>query len=91
MLVRSMSPDVVAVDELGCEEDFRAVETVIHCGCKLIATAHGNCLEDVLEQPFFYKLMGERVFERYIILGKTDQAGYLEGVLDENGRVCLTQ
>lgn len=35
--------------------------------------------------------MGERVFERYIILGKTDQAGYLEGVLDENGRVCLTQ
>ena len=91
MLVRSMSPDVVAVDELGCEEDFRAVEIVIHCGCKLIATAHGNCLEDVLEQPFFYKLMGERVFERYIILGKTDQAGYLEGVLDENGRVCLTQ
>ena len=32
MLVRSMSPDVVAVDELGCEEDFKAVETVIHCG-----------------------------------------------------------
>ena len=32
MLVRSMSPDVVAVDELGREEDFRAVESVIHCG-----------------------------------------------------------
>ena len=30
MLVRSMSPDVVAVDELGREEDFRAVESVIH-------------------------------------------------------------
>lgn len=53
MLVRSMSPDVVAVDELGCEEDFKAVESVIHCGCKLIATAHGNCLEDILDQPFF--------------------------------------
>lgn len=38
MLVRSMSPDVVAVDELGREEDFRAVESVIHCGCRLIAT-----------------------------------------------------
>ena len=56
MLVRSMSPDVVAVDELGCEEDFKAVESVIHCGCKLIATAHGNCLEDVLDQPFFISL-----------------------------------
>ena len=91
MLVRSMSPDVVAVDELGCEEDFKAVESVIHCGCKLIATAHGNCLEDVLEQPFFYKLMSEKVFERYIILDKNDQAGCLEAVLDENGRVCLKQ
>ena len=91
MLVRSMSPDVVAVDELGCEEDFKAVDSVIHCGCKLIATAHGSCLEDVLDQPFFYKLMGEKVFERYIILDKNDQAGCLKAVLDENGKVCLEQ
>ena len=91
MLVRSMSPDVVAVDELGCEEDFKAVDSVIHCGCKLIATAHGSCLEDVRDQPFFYKLMGEKVFERYIILDKNDQAGCLKAVLDENGKVCLEQ
>ena len=91
MLVRSMSPDVVAVDELGCEEDFKAVDSVIHCGCKLIATAHGSCLEDVLDQPFFYKLMGEKVFERYIILDKNAQAGCLKAVLDENGKVCLEQ
>ena len=88
---RAMSPDVVAVDELGCEEDFKAVDSVIHCGCKLIATAHGSCLEDVLDQPFFYKLMGEKVFERYIILDKNDQAGCLKAVLDENGKVCLEQ
>lgn len=31
MLIRSMSPVVVAVDELGKEEDFKAVESVIHC------------------------------------------------------------
>ena len=35
--------------------------------------------------------MSEKIFERYIILGKNDQAGYLEGVLDENGRICLKQ
>lgn len=89
MLVRSMSPDVVAVDELGCEEDFHAVESVIHCGCKLIATAHGYSLDDVLNQPFFYKLMTERVFERYIILGKRDRAGYVEGIFDRNGNPCI--
>ena len=56
MLVRSMSPDVVAVDELGCEEDFKAVDSVIHCGCMLIATAHGSCLEEMC------------IRDRYIIL-----------------------
>lgn len=91
MLVRSMSPDVVAVDELGCEEDFHAVESVIHCGCRLIATAHGYSLEDVLNQPFFHKLMTERVFERYIILGKRDKAGFVEAVFDRDGNLCLEQ
>lgn len=91
MLIRSMSPSVVAVDELGREEDFRAVEAVIHCGCKLIATAHGNSLEDVLAQPFFQKLVEERVFERYILLGKRERAGIIEGIYDGNGELCKNQ
>ena len=70
MLIRSMSPVVVAVDELGKEEDFKAVEAVIHCGCRLIATAHGDSVEETLSQPFFQKLWEARVFQRYIFLGK---------------------
>lgn len=88
MLIRSMSPEVVAVDELGGEEDFQAVKSVIHCGCKLIATVHGNSLEDILQQPLFRKLLKERVFERYILLGKQDRAGIIEGVFDGEGRTC---
>ncbi len=68
MLIRSMSPVVVAVDELGKEEDFKAVESVIHCGCRLIATAHGASMEETLSQPFFRKLWEARVFQRYIFL-----------------------
>lgn len=88
MLIRSMSPAVVAVDELGGEEDFQAVRSVIHCGCKLIATAHGNSLDDILQQPLFKKLLQERVFERYILLGKQDRAGIIEGIFDGEGRTC---
>ena len=54
MLIRSMSPSVVAVDELGREEDFKAVESVIYSGCKLIATAHGASLEEIFSTPFFW-------------------------------------
>lgn len=88
MLIRSMSPQVVAVDELGKEEDYQAVESVIHCGCKLIATAHGNSMEDVLEQPFFRKLVETKVFERYIVLGKGRHAGVVEAIYDGEGDLC---
>lgn len=88
MLVRSMSPDVVAVDELGREEDFRAVESVIYCGCRLIATAHGNSLEDILAQPFFQKLKKMEIFEKYIVLGDRNQTGVIKGIYDAKGRRC---
>lgn len=88
MLLRSMSPSVMAVDELGREADFQAVEAVIRCGCKLLATAHGNSLDDVLGQPFFQKLKKMEVFERYIILGSRGHAGSVDEILDGKGRKC---
>ena len=39
-----MSPDIIAVDELGRREDVAAVEEVLNAGVKLIATAHGRDL-----------------------------------------------
>jgi stage III sporulation protein AA len=89
MLLRSMSPAVVAVDELGREEDYRAVESVVRCGCKLLATAHGSSVSDILEQPFFQRLARDRVFERYILLGKNGRAGIVEGIFDEDGKPCF--
>ena len=88
MLIRSMSPQVVAVDELGREDDYHAVESVIHSGCKLIATAHGNSMEDVLSQPLFQKLLAARVFERYIVLGRGSYAGVVEAIYDAEGALC---
>lgn len=32
MLIRSMSPRVIAVDEIGDYEDIRAIEAVLNCG-----------------------------------------------------------
>ena len=80
MLIRSMSPSVVAVDELGREEDFKAVESVIYSGCKLIATAMERVGGDFFH-TFFGCLRKMKVFERYILLGKEQRAGIVLGNL----------
>lgn len=89
MLVRSMAPEVVAVDEIGKQEDIQAIETVLCSGCRLIATVHGNDLADLQTRPLFQRLMAEQVFERYIILGNKFQSGSIRAVLDGRGkRLC---
>ena len=47
MLIRSMAPDVIFVDEIGSQEDRKAIETCSHCGVAVITTTHGYSLDDV--------------------------------------------
>jgi stage III sporulation protein AA len=85
MLIRSMSPRVIAVDEVGSGEDIDAIEYVMNCGCKLIATVHGNSIEDIRNKPILGKLVEERLFERYIVLNNNGGVGHLEEIFDERG------
>ena len=91
MLVRSMSPDVVAVDELGREEDFRAVESVIHCGCRLIATAHGRDFADIETRPQLRALVRRKIFERYLFLSNRNGTGTIEGLCDREGKMIAEE
>ena len=69
MLIRSMSPHVIAVDEIGDYEDSRAIEAVMNCGCKVLATVHGSSIEDIQKKPLLQQMVTQKVFERYVILG----------------------
>ncbi len=86
MLIRSMSPQIIAVDEIGSKEDLDAIDYVIGCGCKLIATVHGSSIEDIINKPTLSDLVKKRLFERYIILSNLSGIGYLEEIYDVDGK-----
>lgn len=77
MLIRSMAPEVLAVDEIGREEDIRAMETALFCGCRLLATVHGSSLDDIRSKPLLQRLVEEQIFERYVIMGFTGRRGQI--------------
>ncbi len=85
LLLRSMSPDIIAVDELGRQEDINAVYEVLHCGVGLIATAHGYDFADVEKR--LRPLVQEQIFERYIFLSSREGVGTLEAILDKEGNI----
>lgn len=91
MLIRSMSPSVIAVDEIGSEEDVHAIEYAMHCGCKMLATVHAGNLNELRKRPFFEKLIEREQFERYIVLINRKHIGQIEGIYDSRGRVLYRE
>ena len=88
LLVRSMSPKVIAVDEIGFREDVEALEYVMSCGIRILATVHGRNMEEIQGKPVLGNLVREKLFQRYILLSP-GTVGQIEAIFDERGSlVC---
>ncbi len=82
MLVRSMSPDLIVTDEIGREEDALAIREVMNAGVSVVATAHGDSVEDVARRPALGAVFEPGAFERAILLSQASGPGTVECVLD---------
>lgn len=88
MLVRTMAPELIAVDEIGGPSDVDAIFGVVNCGCRLLATAHGYSIDDVRERAGIRRLVENRIFDRYVVLGG-ERAGQVSDIFDGQGnRMC---
>lgn len=86
MLIRSMAPKVLAIDELGTIEDVKALQKVIHCGCQVLVTIHGDSLEEVYQKAFLREILSEGCFQRFVVLKKTGDREHTIQIYDEKGR-----
>lgn len=50
MMLRSMAPDVMAVDEAGGENEILAMKYGMNCGCRILATVHGADIGDIMKR-----------------------------------------
>jgi stage III sporulation protein AA len=82
LLIRALSPDVVAVDEIGRTADADAVMEALHAGVAVLATAHGHGLEDIGRRPALAALLQAGAFQRAAILGRSRGPGTVEQVID---------
>lgn len=82
MMIRSMSPRVIITDEIGNDGDREAVHNVLNAGVRIITTAHGYNVSELKSRREVLRLMEDKVFERYIVLGNTNGPGTLVEVFD---------
>lgn len=86
MLIRSMSPNVLVVDEIGREEDRLAIMEAINAGIALMMTTHGNSFEEVRKRPLLQEIIDSQVFERFIELSRINGPGTIAAIKDTNGQ-----
>lgn len=89
MLIRSMSPALVATDELGRKEDITAVREALHAGVAVLATIHGRDVEEIKERPYVKELIEGNYFERYIILTDYPKVGTVEKIISAKDNKVL--
>lgn len=90
MLIRSMSPQIIAVDEIGAPEEVQAIKYAMHCGCKMIATVHGESLEEIQRKPLLEQMIKEQCFERYVILCNKKRVGEIANIYNKDGVMIST-
>ena len=56
--VENHMPETIIIDEMGTEEEAAAARTIAERGVQLIATAHGNTLDNLIMNPTLSDLVG---------------------------------
>lgn len=70
MLIRTMAPDVLAMDEITAAADLPAVLEATGCGVGLLATVHGQDVPDLRRKPMFSRLLTCGAFEKAVCIRK---------------------
>ncbi len=85
MLLRGMSPQVLAMDEVTAPQDLAAMEVAAGCGVSLLATAHGGSLTDLIRRPLYRRLLDLRIFRCAITIAmEGDGRRYRVHTLEES-------
>ena len=72
MLLRSMSPDIIAFDEITAAEDIEAAREIAFLGVGLLSTAHARDASDLQKRALYREIMTSGVYDMAIIIRMED-------------------
>ncbi len=76
MLARSMNPEIIAVDEISADEDVKAIEQAVGCGCVIYASVHGADVRELRKRPAVNMLLSLGIFRRAVLISGREKRNY---------------
>lgn len=87
MVLRSMSPQVIAVDELGKEEEFIMLEQMRCSGVKVLGTMHAGSCKELFSHPMLAKYIHNGSIERFVELLRLPDGTRAFRIFDGQGKL----
>jgi len=98
--IRCLSPDLIICDEIGTEQEARAVESCLNAGVRVIASVHAAGKEELRNRPSVRRLLATGAFDSIVLLKGRGAPGVIKAVYraadllagsvehDQNGGHC---
>lgn len=80
--VRTLSPDIIACDEVSSPEEIAAIERGVNCGVKFILTLHAGSYSDLMSRKQLERLLDTNAFGKVVLLGSGESIGGVSRVYD---------
>ena len=80
IMLRTMNPQWIAVDEITSPSDICALEQASYCGVRLLATAHADRKEDLHLRPLYREMMDKKIFSTIVVLKQDKTYEVMEGI-----------
>ena len=80
--VRTLSPDIIVLDEIGSEDEVKSLLSAVNTGVNVIATAHGSSIDEVLKRPNIKCLVDAGVFKKAVVLKGKNEPCKVKGIVD---------
>lgn len=77
IVLKTMSPEYIAVDEITSEADCTALTAAFGCGVQLLATAHASSMEDFQKRAINAPLLKCNIFDTFLVLHR-DKTFHME-------------
>ena len=68
--LRTLSPSVLGMDEIGCDADTEALLEVMRAGVRILATAHARGAQDIYRRRHLKRSVEAGVFDTVLSLSR---------------------
>lgn len=87
--IRSMTPQLLVIDEIATEEDARSIRQSMHAGVAVLASVHAGSMDELHRKTHICRLLAEGAFQNIVLLKGAEDPCRIKQVV--SGRELVRQ